>query len=92
MDHVSEIEQVRRVVIETLPELGVDESDSSSVRETVLLRDAKHAGRRFLCERVRAVWFIDSPQIDFFSQDGVFLKAVSFADASRADNARPAAA
>lgn len=75
------VDKIRNVVIEALADLGLDEADPASIEETTLFRDASHRGRRFRFETVRAVWFSDTRQIEFFSEDGRFLKSVALAAA-----------
>lgn len=70
-----DLECVRRAVLETLPQLGM--ADCTRLRETALLGDLDLPGRRFQCDQIRAVWFVDSPVINFFSEDGEMLIAVS---------------
>jgi len=70
---VAEFENVRRTVIRTFRELGVEDDGSSPLRETTILCDRSHAGRRFQCDDVRAVWFSGRDTIEFFSDDGEFL-------------------
>lgn len=77
VDRLPDLEPVRQIVLKTLPELGFDAAKPADVSETELLRDEDHPGRRFQYDAIRAVWFLDSPVVHFFSQDGQFLKAVA---------------
>lgn len=87
MDSVVELEDVRRVVVCTLGELGVEGVDQSALHETLLLCDQVQPGRRFQYDDVRAVWFPDRATVDFFSMDGEFIRAVAVQLGSRTTQA-----
>jgi hypothetical protein len=72
----SSIEMVRAVVSSTLSEMGIAALERVLFDEKALHRDAEHVGRRFQCQRVRAVWFDDAEAVDFFADDGHLLVSV----------------
>jgi hypothetical protein len=77
MDQRVQLEDVRRVVVRTLSEMGAEEVDESLVRETTLYSDHAQPGRRFQYDDLRAVWFPDREMVEFFSADGEFLRTVA---------------
>jgi hypothetical protein len=79
MEAMLPIESIRRLVLATLAELGMPDANWSLVKETVLRRDRSHTGRRFAYAGVRAVWFPEANVVDFFAEDGTFLKTVPLA-------------
>jgi hypothetical protein len=89
MDQRAQIEALRQVVLQTLVELGTPEADWSLVKQTTLLRDRDHPGKRFEFHGVRAIWYNDRNIIDFFTEDGRFLLTVPVASPNLA---RPHAA
>ena len=70
------MERIRQTVLSTLARLGMPEADGVLLRETVLLHDRYHVGRRFQWEGLRAVWFAGAEAIEFFDEDGNFLESV----------------
>jgi len=76
IDQVAEFEDVRRAVVRTLRELGIEDDGSFPLYETILC-DQNRSGRRYQCDDVRAVWFSGRDTIEFFSGDGEFLCAAS---------------
>jgi hypothetical protein len=78
----SRIESARQIVLATLARLGQPQVDRGQVKETTLLRDREHVGRRFQYEKIRAIWFADEAAIAFFDDDGNFLESVAVDQAS----------
>jgi hypothetical protein len=72
----SRIESARQIVLATLARLVQPQVDGGQVKETALLRDREHIGRRFQYEKIRAIWFADEAAIAFFDDDGNFLESV----------------
>ncbi|MBL9124551.1 MAG: hypothetical protein JNG90_13030 [Planctomycetaceae bacterium] len=64
-------DRVRQLVIESLPDYGV--ADSELVAETLLLRDGYYCGRSFIFDSIRAVWLAEAGQVKFFADDGRWL-------------------
>jgi hypothetical protein len=78
-----EPDPVRQLVVATLAELGSPPADGA-LEERVLHRDPVHCGRRFQYRSIRAVWFVDSPAVDFFTDEGDFLTSVPVDPAGQA--------
>lgn len=76
MDQV-QLQILREIVLRTLAELGVPDADWSLVDQVMLQRDAKHFGRRFEFQGIRAVWFADRGMVDFFDEKGHLLTTMS---------------
>jgi hypothetical protein len=77
MEPTAQLEILREIVLRTLAELGIPDADWSLVSQTSLLRDAEHPGRRFQFDGIRAIWFSDRSEIDFFAEDGRLLTSVT---------------
>lgn len=73
-------EKVRGLIRETFGRLGVAADD---VRETILIRDGYYCGRRYECDGLQAIWFIEENQLKFHSQDGRVLEVRSAGEALR---------
>mgnify|MGYP001021867084 CR=1 FL=1 len=70
------VDAIRHIVLATLGELKAAPADGTRLEERLLRRDPTHLGCRFQYDSIRAVWFADNPAIEFFNQDGQFLKSV----------------
>jgi hypothetical protein len=77
MMNLAQIETVRKVVLDTLAELGMPDANWSLVNETILVRDRRYAGRRFGFEGIQAVWLASQGSIEFYAEDDQLLKTVS---------------
>ncbi len=73
---ISQIESARQIVLATLARLGTPQVDGAKIKETALLSDRDHPGRRFQFEKIRAIWFADAGAIEFFDDDGNLLETV----------------
>jgi len=73
MESSAQLEAVREVVLHTLKELGMPDAEWSLVDQTVIQRDQTHFGRRFEFQGVRAVWYSDRGNVDFFDDHGRIL-------------------
>lgn len=76
------VDLIRQFVLTTLGELKAAPPDGSRLEERLLRRDPTHLGCRFQYDSIRAVWFAGNNSIEFFSQDGQFLKSVPVDGAS----------
>ena len=74
MHGVQLVERVRGIVYETFAELGSPPEQTPS--EAMLIRDGFFCGRRFIAERLEAVWFFEENEIKFYDQDGAVLSVV----------------
>jgi hypothetical protein len=68
MMHAEEMQEVRHIVENTLQKLGAG-SDSEPL-ESILIRNGYYCGRRFDCDGIQAVWFIEENEIKFYGKDG----------------------
>lgn len=66
--------EVRKLVIETLPELGFEATEPP--RQVILIRGGFYAGIRFAFEEVQAIWLIESGRVEFVQRDGKRLKSL----------------
>ena len=69
---MSPTEQIRQFVKRTFDQLGV--SHSTTVRETLLIRDGNYCGHRFAAEGFHAVWFAEEDQLKFYGSDGQLIQ------------------
>lgn len=49
---------------------------ASSYSESILLRDDHYCGRRFICGKQSAVWFVEESQVKFYDEQGRLLEVV----------------
>jgi hypothetical protein len=66
--------EVRKLVIELLPELGFEAAEPT--RQTVLVQKGYYAGIRFAFKEIQAVWLIESGSVEFVQRDGKRLRSV----------------
>ena len=70
---------VREIILNMLPELGMDSADFC---ETILIRDGHYAGRRFEFAGGRAIWFVNEDQVKFYSESAL-LKTLRLTEVAR---------
>jgi len=75
MAATSMLERIRTAIAVELARFGV--SDTSCLRETILIRDGLYCGRKFQCEKFSVVWFIEENEIKFFGPSGNLLVATT---------------
>lgn len=68
------VNAVRELVLETVPQLGV--AETQMCRETNWTRPGFFHGRRFDFASVRAVWFVEEEQVKFYRSDRKLLKVL----------------
>jgi hypothetical protein len=61
-------DQVRQTIRRTLAEFGAP--TDAEMRETILIRDGLYCGRRFDCDGMQAIWFIEEDELKFYGLDG----------------------
>ena len=66
-----QIERTREYIQQVFSEL---DSDSTSLCETVLIRDGLYCGHRFSNERLSAVWFFEEDEIKFYDANRNLLR------------------
>ena len=76
MQHDRQTQEVRSHVRGVFSQHGV--SEDARIEETIMIRDGYFCGRRFHCEEMQAVWFIEEDQLKIYNQEGIVeSKAVS---------------
>jgi hypothetical protein len=82
MSHPGEItEAVRQRLRHHFAAQGV--GPEAELRESLLIRGGFYCGRRFACEGLQAVWFVEEGQLKLYARDGTLLLVEA------APNARP---
>jgi hypothetical protein len=62
------LDSARDFVTQTWEEFGADLTQARE--ETILIRDGYYCGRRFHCDGLVAVWFIEEKQVKFYDREG----------------------
>jgi len=62
---------VRARVQEIFVELGV--AADQPIQEAILIKDSHYCGRRFQCDGVQVVWFVEENQLKLYGRDGSLL-------------------
>ena len=75
MSHSVQLERIRRFVLRTFLQYGAD--DSCSVGETILVQNGYYCGRRFTCNELHAVWFVEEGELKFYGEDGTVFKVIA---------------
>lgn len=88
MQHLDMVERVRALVRSTVAELAGETPDH--FQETILIRDGFYCGRRFLSERMQAIWFIEEDEVKFSAVDGGVLLVCRASDGGRSSGRRAA--
>ena len=60
--------KVRQQIRGTFAQLGA--STDREIQETILIRDGFYCGRRFECDGMHAIWFMEENQIKYYGRDG----------------------
>jgi hypothetical protein len=74
MDSVELLQQIRKVIRETFAEFGG--STDQSLGEAMLIRDGFFCGRRFQCDGLHAVWFLEEHEIKFYDRNGANIRVL----------------
>jgi hypothetical protein len=77
MSHSVQLERIRRFVQKAFVRIGTDAS--SSIRETILVQSGYYCGRRFSCDNLHAVWFVEEGELKFYGADGTVLEVTKTA-------------
>ena len=72
----SQLDRIRRHVEEAFRQLG--SPCPKAFREIILVNDGHYCGRRFVCEDLEAVWFIEEAEVKFYGPDGTVLQVATF--------------
>ncbi len=61
----------------------------AEIHETILIRSGCYCGRRFACDGLEAVWFVEEDQLKVFARSGVLcdVRSASLAPAAHAARA-----
>jgi hypothetical protein len=73
-NEIPTIDQVRKVVLDGLRQLGLGGVDESSIEESILVRGGYYAGRRYSLGGVSALWLADRGEVWFRTPDGRTLQ------------------
>jgi hypothetical protein len=71
---VPTVDQVRKVVLDGLRQLGAADVDETSIEESILVRRGYYAGRRYSLNGASALWLADRGEVWFRTADGRTLK------------------
>ena len=73
-------ECVRIGILATFNGLGcpIDEE----LQETILIRDGCYCGRRFDCDGMQAVWFVEEQQIKLYDREGQLFEVLGVQELS----------
>ena len=74
MSHAQRLHAIREVVRASFAELGAD--PQSPMSEHILIRDDLYCGRRFRCDRLQAVWFIEEDEIKIYGADNTVVRVL----------------
>jgi hypothetical protein len=72
-----EAKSIHDLVVTVLGEIGVRFPDS--VIETLLVQDGSFVGHAFRYDGGHAIWWLGTPAIEFYDEDGNLLKVASVA-------------
>jgi hypothetical protein len=75
MPHCEHLEIIRTLVRSAFRELGANED--AQLREKILIREDLYCGRRFQCNDLQAVWFIEEDEIKIYGSDGAVVKVLN---------------
>lgn len=67
-----DVDRVRRLVVESLPELGFPKAQPNW--ETLLMHEGRPTGWRFEFDQLRAYWFAERESVEFYRDDWVPLR------------------
>jgi len=59
---------VRQQIRGTFAQLGA--SPDREIEETILIRDGFYCGRRFECDGLHAIWFVEENEVKYYGRDG----------------------
>ncbi len=77
MNNAASVDQVRRLAVEGLRELGLADAEGGRIQESVLIRGGYYAGRRFSCSGISALWIADQGKVSFRDDHGRLLKTIA---------------
>jgi len=78
MPHSEILGAIRELVRKSFVELGAEHGLQLS--EHILIRDGLYCGRRFRCDDLQAVWFIEEDQIKVYGRDGTVMRVLHASD------------
>jgi len=70
-------EEIRRLVIKTFVDLGVEHSALWDLEETVSFEDGAVVARSYLLDNLFAMWLISVGIVQFYDAEGNMLRTVS---------------
>ena len=72
MQNDRQTREVREHVHQVFLQHGVDKE--ALIEEAILIRDGLYCGRRFECESLQAIWFVEEEQLKIYNEQGVVQK------------------
>ena len=82
MPHSQILEIAREFVAQIWEELGADLSRPRE--ETIMIRDGYYCGRRFQCDGLLAVWFIEEGEVKFYDRQGQVMRVATLPESAPA--------
>jgi hypothetical protein len=71
MQHAHLLDRVRETVKSAFVAQGL--GSVNELCETILIREGFYCGRSFVCDGLRAVWFVEENLLKFFNRDNTLL-------------------
>ena len=72
MQNDRQTREVREHVHQVFLQHGVDKD--ALIEEAILIRDGFYCGRRYECESLQAIWFVEEDQLKIYNEQGVVQK------------------
>lgn len=76
MDEVHLLAQVRSLIHAKFQGFGGPAEVTPD--EALLIRNGYYCGRRFHCDGLQAVWFVEESEIKFYDRDGAILEVIEW--------------
>lgn len=70
-------DEVRRIVIHTFEDFGVDREDLSDLSETILIDDGRYRGRSYRADEWMAMWLVEIGLLQFYDAKGNMLLTIN---------------
>ncbi len=74
---------VRRIVAQTLRELGATVRSSSDMEETILGDESDHGSRSYRVGGYLASWLVEAGVVQFYDAEGHMLRAINLLEQSQ---------
>jgi hypothetical protein len=70
-------DEVRRLVVRTFEEFGVDQETLGDLSETILIDDGRYRGRSYRAEEWMAMWLVEIGLLQFYDAKGNMLLTIN---------------